>query len=833
MLDLSPSPSHDANHALDSGAERNQGETVVTVLWRYKWLIGILLPVGAIFGYWVNCQKPITYRATAKLMFKSDTPLTLDASTGVVTGGIPSGSLMQSLITSDAIAGRVSLTESQRTSDYLRGLSDEEFVTLVRGGIRFQTITSLKDARDRMIAAINFDGQDPEVCVAAVEATSRAIGEHFREEREAKINEFGRLIGRAQDKLLPQQAELEKRYQEFRDQAPLEWDPKGLVVNPHRQRQLQLQSFRDQLERQIRDLDCELRFAKGMKARHENPLMAALILGQLSDVFKDSRLMLANVPSEQLVSSDLELQQIEVEKELIPLMIKREQLEVAYGSEHPEVKSVVAQIEKSQSRLNELIAQSTNRRRELSTESQLMGDGEGYRSAQIERAREAVQAYTQGLVDRLSVAQEDVQKLDLQIETEKQRADELKKYEDTDASFRRQIAGVQGMLIQLEQQLAALELVDTNGGIMVEQLVETGRAYPTGPDLKKDIVLFGLLGLGISGLLAILCEASAKTFRSAESIQMELHSPVLAHIPVDERKRRNSKRTLDPTLRRLDSKLAVVHRPYSPAAEAVRAVRTAVLLDRRQNDGKVFQITSPLPGDGKSTLAANVGCSIAQSGKKTLIIDLDLRSPRLSLRFNLDSRYGLANVLNGELTPDQAVHQTPVENLDVLPCGPLPANPAEALTLAELGEVFQWAREHYDFVIVDTPPLLMVSDPAIVTTHVDAAILVMRIRRRCRPNAKEAAAMLRWSGTRVMGIVINKFSFSGGIAAYKSTASGSYQSLGYGYGDKYRRRYQREVNARDTYVVTGATGKNRIDSGQEEHAVVPSRPHLSRPQVKG
>lgn len=827
MLDHPSLPMNvDSGGLVDSAHQREHGETLLTVLWRYKWLIVFLVPLGTVVGFYVNRQKPTTYRATTKLMFKSDTPLTLDASTGALRGGLPSGNLMQSLINSDAIAGRVQLSQDHRKIPALKEMDEQNFVALVRSGIRFQTITDLKDSRDRLIAAVNFDGEDPDVCVAAVNAVSQAIKEHFKDEREVRVNEFEKLINNAQDKLLPQQETLEAAYMEFRQQAPLEWDPEGQPINPHRQRQLQLQTFRDQLERKRRELDCELRFAESMKARHQNPLMVALIMGQLSDVFEESRLMLTGKNVGDDLSDDLELQRIEVEKKLVPLEIQREQLEIVYGRSHPEVKAIAMQIESSQSKLNELIVQDAKRRKELNCHNSLRSGAGRLPGAQVARAAEAVDAYLRGLGERLRVTHEDILDLEREIASEKQSADELKKFEDTDASFRRRIASVQGMLIQLEQQLSALKLVDINGGIIVNPLLDTGKANPTGPDLKKDLVLFAMLGLGLSGLLAVIFEISAKTFRSADSIQQELKAPVLAHIPVDQARRRKKKQVLDAELAKLDPKLAVIHRPYSPAAEAVRGVRTAMLLDRRQHDSKVFQITSPLPGDGKSTLAANVGCSLAQSGKRTLLIDLDLRSPRLSLRFNLETQFGLANVLNGELSTADAVHRTPIENLDVLPCGPLPANPAEALTLAELGELFRWARENYDFVIVDTPPLLMVSDPAIVTTYVDAAILVMRIRRRCKPNAKEAIGMLRWSGSRVMGVVINKFSTANGSAAYQSSASGSYQSIGYGYGDKYRRRYQREVNARDTYVVRGNHATNRVDFIDTLEGAAPKRPHL-------
>ncbi|MCA9140595.1 MAG: CpsD/CapB family tyrosine-protein kinase, partial [Planctomycetales bacterium] len=439
------------------------------------------------------------------------------------------------------------------------------------------------------------------------------------------------------------------------------------------------------------------------------------------------------------------------------------------------------------------------------------------------------------LHERITILTEDMNALDKQIEEQRFLADELKEKEEKEASFQRQIESIKGLRHQLEQKLSAIDLADVSGGIIVEPLMETGRAYVTGPDLKKDVVLYAMAGLGLSGLLAMLFEVSAKMFRSAEEVQRELRLPVLTHIPLDEGRVQTPKGMVDSEIASLDPKLSVVHRPYSPAAEAVRGVRTALLFDRRQFNSKVFQITSPLPGDGKSTLAANVGCSIAQSGKKTLLIDLDLRSPRLSLRFNLEAKSGLTNVLNGEMGPAEAIHQTPIENLDILPCGPLPANPAEALTLAELGDVFQWARDNYDFVIVDTPPLLMVSDPTVVTTYVDAAMLVMRIRRRCKPNAKEAIAMLRSAGARVMGVVVNEIDEVSGGASYKSSASGSYQSIGYGYGDKYRRRYQQEANAQDTYVVKGRQISDRqmtvADVDNDEVQMVNSNGAPIRPPV--
>ncbi|KAA5543831.1 polysaccharide biosynthesis tyrosine autokinase [Roseiconus nitratireducens] len=804
MLDqTSPSQqTHEISGAIDS-VQDVQGESILTVLWRFKWLLGVFLAAGTGVGYWIYKQKPTTYRATTQLMFKSDTPLTLDAASGSIRGGIPSGNLMQSLITSDGIVSRVASHHELKSIPSMQGKDAKSVASMIRKGIKFQTLTDVSDSRDRMIAALHFDGPDPQVCVAVVNAASEAIGEHFEAERESTINEFSRLIDDAQQKLLPQQRMLEEEYKSFRENARLEWNLEGQAINPHREQQFRLQAHRTELQQRMRQINSELRFATSTFKRHDDPVLVAQIIGQMGSDNDGFDFVSRVDQSPNPVPGDLELQKIEIERSLIPLEIKREQLELAYGESHPEVKSITMQIDSSQKKLNELSERISQRRAELNAQSSRTDLGAEAQKARTEHAREIVEAHIRGLQERLLVMQDDLSQLDDQIAVEKRAADELKEQEQNDASYRRRIESIRGMTIQLEQQMSALKLVDVNGGIIVEPLLSTGQAYVTGPDLKRDLILYGMLGLGASGLLALLFEASAKMFRSAEEIQRELRLPVLTHIPLDEGPVRPAAGTVAPEIAELDPQLSVVHRPYSPASEAVRAVRTAMLFDHRQYDSRVFQVTSPLPGDGKSTLAANVGCSIAQSGKKTLLLDLDLRSPRMSLRFNLESGKGLTNVLNGEMDVTEAIHTTPIENLDILPCGPLPANPAEALTLAELGEVLAWARKHYDFVIVDTPPLLMVSDPAVVTSYVDAAMLVLRIRRRCKPNAKEAVAMLRSAGARVMGVVVNKMDEISGGASYKSSASGSYQSIGYGYGDKYRRRYQQEAKVQDTYVVKG------------------------------
>ncbi|MCD0459658.1 polysaccharide biosynthesis tyrosine autokinase [Roseiconus lacunae] len=813
MFQNDSSPRSDESQLIVDANLEEQGQAVHSILWRFRYLMAACIVVGLILGHWYHGRKLAEYRATAKLMFRSDAPITLDASTGLVRGGLPSGQLLKSLINSRAIVGRVKHNNRLRQVPALEALTDRALVRLVRGGIRFQSVTDLKDSHDRLIANLSFEHSDPTVCQAVVDAVCRAIGEHFQEERESTINEFTRLINRAQDKLLPQQVALEREYQRFRREAPLQWDRHGKAVNPHRQRYDHLQSIRQGLERRERQLGTELMFVSNMKLQDKNAELVARVIGELSDEVHDLGDAPIGMAKLLNMKDDLEIQHIEIEKSLVPLKIKLEQMQMAFGASHPEVKSLTTQIEASQRRLGELNRLVHQRRREIDGDD---GDPQ-FDTAGISAdstATDLVDTFLCGLKERLKVTQKEIKDLDAQLEAERLAADELKRFEEDEASYRRRIASVQGMLIQLEEQLAGLKLVDIEGGILVDQLWGSGGAALIGPDQKKDLLAGAIIGFILGGVLSIVLEFWSMTFRSAAEIQRALRVPVLTHIPLDIHRSKPAQTSTESSSTGLCDKIAVVHRPHSPAAEAVRAVRTAVLLERKQHGSQVFQITSPLPGDGKSTLAANVGCSIAQTGKRTLLIDLDLRSPRLSLRFNLQADKGLANVLNGEVGVSEVIHQSSIEYLDVLPCGPLPSNPAEALTMPDLVDIINWARERYDCIIIDTPPLLMVSDPSIVSSYVDAAILVMRIAHRCKPNAREALSMLRWSGAKVVGVVINKHNTR--RQAYRASASGGYQTIGYGYGDKYRRRYQREVNSRETYLIKAHGSTHRIDGPEPE-----------------
>ena len=187
-----------------------------------------------------------------------------------------------------------------------------------------------------------------------------------------------------------------------------------------------------------------------------------------------------------------------------------------------------------------------------------------------------------------------------------------------------------------------------------------------------------------------------------------------------------------------------------------------------------LMVTSANPGDGKTLLAANLAISIAQSGRKVLLLDGDLRRPRVHQLFGVNVEVGVSSVVSGQVDPPEAVQQTAVENLSVVACGPLPVNPAELLTAPEFEQCLQYYREQFDFVIVDCPPLLAVADPCIIAPLVDGVILTVRIARDRRTQVLRSKELLEGVNANVLGVVVN---------GADTVTEGGYGYGRYGYGN--------------------------------------------------
>jgi capsular exopolysaccharide synthesis family protein len=195
--------------------------------------------------------------------------------------------------------------------------------------------------------------------------------------------------------------------------------------------------------------------------------------------------------------------------------------------------------------------------------------------------------------------------------------------------------------------------------------------------------------------------------------------------------------------------------PKSAVTEAFRTLRTNISFSSLKGSNKVILITSPGTEDGKSTVAANLGVVMAQAQSRVLIVDCDLRKPVMRDYFRLDKASGLTNLLVQDLQPEDVVSETEVERLYVISSGPIPPNPSELLGSAKMAEFLSRVAEQYDVVLLDTPPVIAVTDAVLLSPLADSVLLVLKAGETRIEMAKEARERLMNAGSKSIGVVLN------------------------------------------------------------------------------
>jgi capsular exopolysaccharide synthesis family protein len=193
----------------------------------------------------------------------------------------------------------------------------------------------------------------------------------------------------------------------------------------------------------------------------------------------------------------------------------------------------------------------------------------------------------------------------------------------------------------------------------------------------------------------------------------------------------------------------------SPISEQYRTIRTNIEFSSVDQDLKTIVVTSAGPGEGKSTTIANLAVVFAQQAKKVLLIDGDLRKPTVHYTFQIDNTVGLTNVLTGQTDFDNAVKGLEIEHLSILPCGPIPPNPAEMLGSAAMKKLIQLAEEQFDIILIDSPPVLAVTDAQILSNLADGIVLVTKSGQTEYDMAIKATELLKNSKAKLLGAILN------------------------------------------------------------------------------
>ncbi|HYN19988.1 MAG TPA: polysaccharide biosynthesis tyrosine autokinase, partial [Thermoanaerobaculia bacterium] len=321
---------------------------------------------------------------------------------------------------------------------------------------------------------------------------------------------------------------------------------------------------------------------------------------------------------------------------------------------------------------------------------------------------------------------------------------------------------------------------ESNIRIVDRALVPGG---PSSPNLKQDLSSGLLLGLLAGFGIVFLLEYLDRTLKTAEQVERLLRLPTLAVIPdvtdtgssyggyrsyggygygtstsagpsgKGKGARRWLERKKGDSLVRIE--LVPHEGPRLAVSEAYRSLRTALLLSSAQ-ELRVVAVTSAVASEGKSATATNLAVVMAQLGRRVLLIDADLRKPRLHEVLKVSNRSGLVSFLTGGADFDGVVFRTQVPQLSVIPSGPIPPNPSELLASDRMRDLILAARGRFDFVVIDTPPLLPVTDATLVGDLVDGVTLCMRAGKLTRDEARACVNRLRMSSIKILGVVLNR-----------------------------------------------------------------------------
>jgi capsular exopolysaccharide synthesis family protein len=286
---------------------------------------------------------------------------------------------------------------------------------------------------------------------------------------------------------------------------------------------------------------------------------------------------------------------------------------------------------------------------------------------------------------------------------------------------------------------------------------------PIRPRKLRDVMAGLTVGLILGVTLAFLREGLDNSIKDADDVERLTSAPVLAIVPAarslrlsKSRSKKRRKDSLNPA-ETGEVALSVVQDPGSPVAEAYRALRTSVLLSMAPRPPQVLLVTSSQPGEGKSCTSMNLALALAQRGGNVILVDADLRKGSVSPILGMGDQKGLSSYLTGAHPLEEVVRQVEIcPSLSVIPAGPRPPNPAELLSSNAMGKLVTELRQRFDHIIIDSPPVLLVTDSTILSNLVDGVVLVAESGGTTRHALARAHRIIESAGGRILGTTLNK-----------------------------------------------------------------------------
>jgi capsular exopolysaccharide synthesis family protein len=409
--------------------------------------------------------------------------------------------------------------------------------------------------------------------------------------------------------------------------------------------------------------------------------------------------------------------------------------------------------------------------------------------------REQRRQILRGMRAKTLAAVEEEAQLKEELEQQKSRAFELSKRQVQYNVLSRELGSSRELLTNIERQSKetslAVESKSSNVSIVDLAVTPSMASYP-----RKKLTLFitGLFGLALGTGLAFLLSYLDNTLRTPEDLERVVRLPCLGVVPAFELEDANEEvepKRLDERIEKSVSEpgnelplvpveqqnpLVFVSEPKGLAAEAYRTIRTGLLLSQAGEPPRTILVTSSQSSEGKTTMTLNLAASLSSAGGRVVLLDADLRRPRVQKALGLQENLpGLVDVITGTRTIDEVLVSTEVQRVSVIPSGPIPPNPAELLGSFDMAKLIDNLAAHFDYVLIDSPPVLPVTDAVILSRYVDGVVLVVKGGMTPQRVVLDARNRLEGVGATMLGVVLNDVDVTGGDYYYYNRYYYSYE----------------------------------------------------------
>ncbi|MDB5333143.1 MAG: Tyrosine-protein kinase ptk [Phycisphaerales bacterium] len=736
-----------------NGAARTEIYTkdLVEILWRGRWIVLVSVLVSAIAGWVYLKQSTPLYSSSARLYVEQTGPKIIGDSVDVMSQANNYLATQCEVIKSSAITSIA--IESSDLARLKTFSGSQNPIGSIRAGL------DVSVAKDNDIITVSYLSPRPEESARVVNAVVDAYITYHAKQKQSTAAEVLKILQKEKEKREGELSAKMKQLLEFRQaNSNIAFDTEKSGDKPGFAAQKLTALTEALLTAQLAESDAKVNYDMAKEAAADPAKLAQFAAAQQSD------------PRSSAVNSE----DGQLRGELREAQLQLQALSLHYLPDHPILQVARGRVERLEAQTGG--AQPTGGSSDLDIQKRFAAN---YLAAAEQRWLSAKHK-AQELQTTFGKSLQEEQQFALSANNK------MAVFAMLDSDFRR----TEKLCDTLDDRIKELHVTEDAGAMNITVL-ESARpaSSPSKPDRARILTIAAILGIALGFSLAFVNAWMDQRFRSAMEIQSKLSLRVLGALPDIAGDRARSSRG-----RR------VLLEPMSEVAEAFRMVHAAVNFRMSGASAKTLLVTSPASGDGKSVFTSNFAIVLAQSGERTLILDADFRRPTQHRIFRHAADVGISSVMAGTATLEEAVHATGIKGLDLLPCGPIPQNPAEMINSQPFADMLLYLAGKYDRVILDAPPVMAVADARNLATMCDAAVLVLRAEKSTLKLSSLAREALASMGVNILGVVVN------GVPS-RPGAYGYYHGLRYGYyknGYAYAEGAAPATNGKETSLLAAS-----------------------------